>query len=167
MRYLSLVLLLVLLAGCTKRVHYLADHEQPPADKGTIICVMDFDGFGIDRELALLNERGQSLVLKPKTTLFVAAIPPGEYRIDYIYMYRWDEQQPRSFKVAPGEVVYIGNWKAVLGPGIDLRDDLDALRPLLSQRHGKLTIRTELPGGAGVFYIEVDPLLDPLDTFGR
>ena len=163
MRYL---LPLLLLAACAGPVHYLADHETPPADKGTIIGVMEFDGFGLHRELALLTEKGTSLVLKPKTNLFVAAIPPGEYRIDYIHMYRWDEEQVRTFKVAAGEVVYIGNWKAVLGPGIDLRDELDTLRPLLSPRYGKLKIRTELPGGPGVFYIEVDPLLDPLDGYG-
>ena len=163
MRYL---IPLLILSACAGKVHYLADHETPPADQATIIGVMDFDGFGMHRELALLTEKGTSLVLKPRANLFVCAIPPGEYRLDYIHMYRWDDGPDKTFKAGAGEVVYIGTWKAVLGPGIDLRDELDKLRPLLSQRHGKLDIRTELPGGPGVFYIEVDPLLDPLDGYG-
>ena len=78
MRYL---IPLLILSACAGKVHYLADHETPPADQATIIGVMDFDGFGMHRELALLTEKGTSLVLKPRANLFVCAIPPGESNI--------------------------------------------------------------------------------------
>lgn len=166
----ALLLLPLLFAACVTDVRYLREGDRPPADAGTIVGSMPFQGWGVHRQMAFLDGRGQSLVIKPRLEPFACVMAPGDYRVDYIDRHRWeDPRKPRTraFTVKAGEVVYIGTWQPVLGLSIDLRDDLEALRPVLERRYGKLDIRTDLPGGAGVFGIEVDPQLDPLEDRGK
>ena len=130
---------LLLVAACAAGPRDLPDGARAAEGMATLVGNFDFSGFGVDQRVVFQGPGNKLLYLDRQPGLFVVAVPPGEYEVDHIDVFRVGNE-PVRFIAEANKAVYIGTWRAVLGPDLEIRDESDAAFPEFERRYGSLAI---------------------------
>ena len=152
---LLLLVALVFAVGCVRGRDSLADGAPLPPGQGFVLGKFDFSKVNWETRMGIRQVGHHEIVLQPLTPVFGIPLPPGRYKVEYIYAYRSDYEE-LFFEVAAGEAVYIGSWYAVLGMNADLKDERRTLAPEFERRWGVTKFRNGMPGKPRVIIFEVD-----------
>ena len=155
---MKLVLLALILVGCRSGRDSLADGAPIPEGMGLVAGKFDFSKVNWEVNMGVRQVGFHEVLLGPTTDVFAIPLPPGRYKINFIYAYS-PEPDDLHIEVVAGEATYIGSWYAVLGMNVDLKDERAALAPEFERRWGLTSLRSGLPGAPRIVIFEVNPLL--------